>query len=114
MILQEAEVKSITSSVSADGKTAVACIHFLLNNAARHNASELVFNEELQQLGLPKEHAEAMCSILTLHAPAIRQRLIDRAFKSTLTFLTNLHIDFICNCLLKPLIIYAFLYLFFF
>ncbi|XP_023307411.2 COMM domain-containing protein 4 isoform X2 [Lucilia cuprina] len=77
----ETEVKSLTSSVSADGKTAVACIHFLLNNAARHNASELVFNEEIQQLGLPKEHAEAMCSVLALHAPAIRQRLIDRAFK---------------------------------
>ncbi|XP_011290461.1 COMM domain-containing protein 4 [Musca domestica] len=77
----EDEVKALTSSVSADGKTAVACIHFLLNNAARHNASELVFNEEIQQLGLPKEHAAAMCSVLTEHATAIRQRLIDKSFK---------------------------------
>ena len=60
----------------------MACIHFLLNNAARHNASDLVFNEEIQQLGFPKEHAEAMCSVLSVHASAIRQRLIDRAFKS--------------------------------
>lgn len=82
--LQEDEVKALTSSVSADGKTAVACIHFLLNNAARHNASELVFNEEIQQLGLPKEHAAAMCSVLTEHATAIRQRLIDKSFKSKL------------------------------
>lgn len=82
--MQEDEVKALTSSVSADGKTAVACIHFLLNNAARHNASELVFNEEIQQLGLPKEHAAAMCSVLTEHATAIRQRLIDKSFKSKL------------------------------
>ncbi|XP_073836761.1 COMM domain-containing protein 4 [Musca autumnalis] len=79
--LNEEEVKALTSSVSADGKTAVACIHFLLNNAARHNASELVFNEEIQQLGLPKEHAAAMCAVLTEHATAIRQRLIDKSFK---------------------------------
>ncbi|XP_075163936.1 COMM domain-containing protein 4 [Haematobia irritans] len=77
----EDKVKSLTSTVSADGKTAIACIHFLLNNAARHNASELVFNEEIQQLGLPKDHATAMCSVLTEHAAAIRQRLIDKSFK---------------------------------
>ncbi|XP_059216568.1 COMM domain-containing protein 4 isoform X2 [Stomoxys calcitrans] len=75
------EVKSLTSTVSSDGKTAIASIHFLLNNAARHNASELVFNEEIQQLGLPKEHAAAMCTVLTEHAKAIRQRLIDKSFK---------------------------------
>uniref|UniRef100_A0A1A9VHP2 COMM domain-containing protein n=1 Tax=Glossina austeni TaxID=7395 RepID=A0A1A9VHP2_GLOAU len=77
----ESLVKSLTSPILNDGKSAIACIHLLLNNAARHSVTESVFNEEIQQLGLPKQHAEAMCRVLSNHATVIRQRLIDKAFR---------------------------------
>ncbi|KAL9901329.1 COMM domain-containing protein 4 isoform 1-T1 [Glossina fuscipes fuscipes] len=77
----ESLVKSLIPPILHDGKSAIACIHLLLNNAARHSVTESVFNEEIQQLGLPKQHAEAICRVLSNHATAIRQRLIDKAFR---------------------------------
>uniref|UniRef100_A0A1A9W8F2 COMM domain-containing protein n=1 Tax=Glossina brevipalpis TaxID=37001 RepID=A0A1A9W8F2_9MUSC len=77
----ESLIKSLTAPILNDGKSAIACIHLLLNNAARHSVTESVFNEEIQQLGLPKQHAEAMCRVLSNYATAIRQRLIDKAFR---------------------------------
>lgn len=44
-------------------KSAFACLRFLLVNATRYGADEAVFNEELQQLGLPKEHSAAICRV---------------------------------------------------
>ncbi|XP_067648580.1 COMM domain-containing protein 4 [Eurosta solidaginis] len=78
---EESTIKSLTLDLSTDGKSAVACIHFLLINASRHAVTETVFSEEIQQLGLPKEHAAAMCRVLAANVTAIRQRLQDKAFK---------------------------------
>ncbi|EDW70221.2 uncharacterized protein Dvir_GJ13685, isoform B [Drosophila virilis] len=78
---EEAVVRSLTSSVTNDGKTAVACVHYMLTNAARYSCSETIFGEEIQQLGLPKDHAAAMCRVLQAHATVIRQKLIDKAFR---------------------------------
>ncbi|XP_017478413.1 PREDICTED: COMM domain-containing protein 4 [Rhagoletis zephyria] len=78
---EEGVIKSLTAGISTDGKSAVACIHFLLINASRHAVSESVFSEEIQQLGLPKEHAASMCRVLATNVTAIRQRLRDKAFR---------------------------------
>ncbi|XP_064552342.1 COMM domain-containing protein 4 isoform X4 [Drosophila montana] len=78
---EEAIVRSLTSSVTNDGKTAVACVHYMLTNAARYSCTETIFGEEIQQLGLPKDHAAAMCRVLQAHATVIRQKLIDKAFR---------------------------------
>ncbi|XP_017844223.1 COMM domain-containing protein 4 isoform X2 [Drosophila busckii] len=78
---EEAAIKSLTASATNDGKTAVACVHYMLTNAARYSCSEAIFGEEIQQLGLPKDHAAAMCSVLHEHAASIRQKLIDKTFK---------------------------------
>ncbi|XP_068154943.1 COMM domain-containing protein 4 [Drosophila tropicalis] len=78
---EESKIKSLTSSLTNEGKTAVACIHFLLTNAARYNCTENIFGEEIQQLGLPKDHAGAMCQVLKEHSSAIRQQLIKKSFK---------------------------------
>ncbi|KAH8294419.1 hypothetical protein KR054_012495, partial [Drosophila jambulina] len=78
---EEAKIKSLTSTLTNEGKTAVACIHFMLINATRYSCTESIFGEEIQQLGLPKDHAAAMCRVLQKHSAAIRQTLIDKAFK---------------------------------
>ncbi|XP_019845711.2 COMM domain-containing protein 4 isoform X2 [Bactrocera dorsalis] len=78
---EENAIKAITADLSNDGKSAVACIHFLLINASRHAVSEAVFSEEIQQLGLPKEHAASMCRVLATNVTQIRQRLQDKAFR---------------------------------
>ncbi|XP_017039524.1 COMM domain-containing protein 4 isoform X2 [Drosophila ficusphila] len=53
----------------------------MLINAARYSCTESIFGEEIQQLGLPKDHSAAMCRVLQSHSAAIRQNLIDNAFK---------------------------------
>ena len=48
----------------ADVKAVVAALHFILCSAARYDVAEDVLAQELQQLGLPREHGEAMTNAL--------------------------------------------------
>lgn len=47
----------------AEIKSGFACIRFLLINAARYHVDEATFSAELQQLGLPAEHSNALCRV---------------------------------------------------
>lgn len=62
-------------------KTAIACLRFLIINAARHNADVSTFGEELQQLGLPKEHSASLCKVHTENHQAIRKKLQEESLK---------------------------------
>ncbi|XP_064645377.1 COMM domain-containing protein 4-like [Lineus longissimus] len=46
---------------SGDIKASVAALNFILSNAAKYSVSGDVLSNELQQLGLPKEHSTALC-----------------------------------------------------
>lgn len=61
------------STVTA--KTAFSCLRFLLISATRHNTDNDVFDAELQQLGLPKEHSVALCRVFSEHSNDIRKYL---------------------------------------
>ncbi|XP_055856761.1 COMM domain-containing protein 4 [Episyrphus balteatus] len=78
---EESGVRSITSTLEDDGKSAVACINYLLISAARHSTDGTVFNEELQQLGLPKDHAAVMCRVLSDYSAPIRKKLMGLSLK---------------------------------
>lgn len=67
----------------------------MLTNAARYSCSEASFGEEIQQLGLPKDHAAAMCRVLQTQAAAIRQKLIDKSFRSECDMYTY---SIVSNC----------------
>ncbi|XP_037039822.1 COMM domain-containing protein 4 [Bradysia coprophila] len=62
-------------------KSSFACIRFLIVNAIRFNTDDATFNEELQQLGLPKEHSSAVCRVMSDHYQALKQHLIDTSLK---------------------------------
>ena len=47
----------------ADIKAAVAALSFIFASSARQNVDGETVSNELQQLGLPKEHANALCKI---------------------------------------------------
>lgn len=57
-------------------KSAFSCIKFLLSNATRHNTESNIFETELQQLGLPKEHASAMSRVFTDNYEEIKINLL--------------------------------------
>lgn len=46
---------------SGDVKATVAVLNFILSSAAKHSVDGESLSSELQQLGLPKEHAASLC-----------------------------------------------------
>lgn len=44
-----------------DVKACIACLLFIINNAAKYGVEENTLSDELQQLGLPKENAASLC-----------------------------------------------------
>ncbi|KAM5291742.1 COMM domain-containing protein 4 [Ctenodactylus gundi] len=46
---------------SGDVKATVAVLSFILSSAAKHSVDSESLSSELQQLGLPKEHAASLC-----------------------------------------------------
>ena len=53
-------------------KGVVAAVHFLLLNAARYDVDETSLTQEIQQLGLPKENAEAITKVYWEHKETLR------------------------------------------
>ena len=47
----------------SDIKAAIAALNFIFSSSARHRVEGETVCNELQQLGLPKEHATALCKI---------------------------------------------------
>uniref|UniRef100_A0A336KWJ0 CSON000587 protein n=1 Tax=Culicoides sonorensis TaxID=179676 RepID=A0A336KWJ0_CULSO len=56
-------------------KAAFACLKFLIINSVKYNTDSSTFNEELQQLGLPKEHASAICKVVDEFSSRIKDHL---------------------------------------
>lgn len=79
---QEEKITEMFSTVKGNNpKTAIACLRFLIINAARYNTESSTFIEELQQLGLPKEHSASLGKVLTENITAIRNKLKEDSLK---------------------------------
>ncbi|KAK7072022.1 COMM domain-containing protein 4 [Halocaridina rubra] len=59
----------------------VAAVRWILESAAGAGVSASVLDSELQQLGLPKEHATAMTKVYMDHQESIHQHLRDASLK---------------------------------
>nr|CAG4642168.1 EOG090X0HLW [Eurycercus lamellatus] len=75
-----------TDSLLADSKlhekdvrSLLASLEFVLSSASRFDTSEDHLRAELQQVGLPKEHAAALAKVHNDTTGSIRQRLIDNS-----------------------------------
>lgn len=44
-----------------DVRAAVAALHLIVTGGAKHDVEETILAKELEQLGLPKEHSDAVC-----------------------------------------------------
>uniref|UniRef100_A0A1B6DTJ0 COMM domain-containing protein n=1 Tax=Clastoptera arizonana TaxID=38151 RepID=A0A1B6DTJ0_9HEMI len=78
------KVKKLTSDAKLDDDETKACVSalsFILLSAARHGTNDATLINELQQIGFPREHAQALCRIyserlssLTSHLQSISLR----------------------------------------
>lgn len=78
--IQETKLKDLfgvqKSTDFDEPKAAVACLKYLLISGVRFSADVATFNEELQQLGLPKEHSSAICKVFEEYGDKIRNHQI--------------------------------------
>jgi len=58
----------------AELRACVAVLSFTLESAVRHDASSAQLGQELQQLGLPREHATSAGKVLEQHSQALAER----------------------------------------
>lgn len=77
---EEKFVKTFANDVNMT-KSAFATIKFLLLSACSHNCDSNVFNAELQQLGLPREHASVLSKILDDHSAALKKFLLTNSLR---------------------------------
>jgi hypothetical protein len=62
-------------------KGITAAVHFILTNAARYDLDEMSLTQEIQQLGLPKENAEAMTKLYRAHKDGLREVLSAKSYR---------------------------------
>lgn len=60
-----------------DIKASIAVLSFILSSAAKHNVDGESLSSELQQLGLPKEHATGLCKSYEDKQTALQEKLKD-------------------------------------
>jgi hypothetical protein len=72
------DVEKVTKLVPKEGfswsdiKAALAAIAFILRQASRTGVDHAVLNQELQQLGLPKENSDGIARPFRIHAERLR------------------------------------------
>lgn len=63
-------------------KACTQALNHILTSSARYEVEEDALNSELQQLGLPKEHATALCKVYNENMSAIVERLSAKSLRS--------------------------------
>ncbi|XP_014676077.1 PREDICTED: COMM domain-containing protein 4-like [Priapulus caudatus] len=62
-----------------DIKASIACLSFILSSAAKYSVSSESLSNELQQLGLPKEHSTSLCKSYEDSIGMLREELARRS-----------------------------------
>mmetsp|Transcript_2916 Transcript_2916/g.4030 ORF Transcript_2916/g.4030 Transcript_2916/m.4030 type:complete len:211 (+) Transcript_2916:59-691(+) len=65
----------------SDTKGAVSALHFAISNSAKYDVEENTLLVEIQQLGLPKDNADALGEVFSDYKDEIRARFTDQAYK---------------------------------
>ena len=69
-----------TFDSASDVKAAVAGIDFILANSAKYDVDFDTLTQEIQQMGLPKENADALVKSFRDNKDVLRQRLASQSF----------------------------------
>ncbi|XP_075222265.1 COMM domain-containing protein 4 [Lycorma delicatula] len=78
------KVKKLTADAKLDledMKASIMALVFILESSARYGVSESALSNELQQIGLPREHSQAICKVYCEHSSAITERLAQSSLR---------------------------------
>lgn len=79
-----AKVEKITSDAKydlSDVKASIAALSFILSSAAKYRVDGDSLSNELQQLGLPKEHSVALCKTYADNLIKLEEAFLQRSLK---------------------------------
>nr|XP_033776803.1 COMM domain-containing protein 4 isoform X1 [Geotrypetes seraphini] len=79
---------------SGDVKATVAVLSFILSSAAKHNVDSESLSSELQQLGLPKEHATGLCRSYEDKQSSLQERLSACSLRLSLLDSVSWRVDY--------------------
>ncbi|KAF8784429.1 COMM domain-containing protein 4-like [Argiope bruennichi] len=82
---------------NSDVKATIATISFILTSSAKHGIDEESLSNELQQLGLPKESAAALCKIFSEKFSLLQKKLRNDFLKLTEIKNINWQVDHILS-----------------
>ncbi|KAH9401165.1 COMM domain-containing protein 4 [Tyrophagus putrescentiae] len=64
-------------------KAAVAALHFIIASASKYDTEGEVLSNELQQLGLPREHSTALCKVYADNVGKVQAALREQSLRLT-------------------------------
>ncbi|KAL2649769.1 hypothetical protein R1flu_017897 [Riccia fluitans] len=62
-------------------KACIAVLHFFITNATKFDIDDSTLSKELQQLGLPKEHSDALCTPYLDNKDALQTKFLDQTLQ---------------------------------
>ncbi|CAM4734882.1 unnamed protein product [Leuciscus chuanchicus] len=77
-----------------DIKASVAVLSFILSSAAKHDVDSESLSSELQQLGLPKEHATGLCKSYEDKHSALQEKLRESSLRLGRLEAVNWRVDY--------------------
>lgn len=87
---------------TSDMKGAIAAVHFMITNAAKHDLDEQSLVQEIQQLGLPKENSEAIARQYREHKDALRSQFAEDSYKVNRLLSTEWRVDHVIASSKQP------------
>lgn len=78
-----------------DVKACVAVISLIVSNAAKFDVAGEILSNELQQLGLPKEHATALVKVYEDNAANVRLELIKKSLRLSSLESVDWRVDYV-------------------
>jgi len=78
-------------------KACIAALSFILNNGAKYNVDADTLTNELQQLGLPKEHCDALVNTFMEGKQALRSKLQSTVLTLPRVAVVDWRVDYILS-----------------
>ncbi|XP_015924817.1 COMM domain-containing protein 4 [Parasteatoda tepidariorum] len=94
------KVRKLTSDAkyeNSDIKATISALHFIFTSSAKHGVDEESLSNELQQLGLPKESAAALCKVFSDKFAQLQEKLKKESFKLTSISDINWQVDYVMS-----------------
>eukprot|EP00999_Lentomonas_sp_LEN2_P000786 NODE_1785_length_740_cov_66.298532_g1735_i0.p1 GENE.NODE_1785_length_740_cov_66.298532_g1735_i0~~NODE_1785_length_740_cov_66.298532_g1735_i0.p1 ORF type:complete len:199 (+),score=26.02 NODE_1785_length_740_cov_66.298532_g1735_i0:124-720(+) len=99
-----AKIEKLTADAKydlSDIKAAIAGVAFIISNAAKYDVDGDTLNNELQQLGLPKEHTQALVRAYTSKATELQNHFVSTSLRGPALHSLDWRVDYILHSSFK-------------